>query len=322
MHVCYTVLLLSTGSYIQQPAYNQVGSPQNSIGSPQMQLGSPYSAISSPESQIYSPQNAQHFNQMPPTSAQMVLPPHNQLGSPPYASHSPSPYQTTIRSPGQYSGCSSDSIPTTSAPYVVQYPPHTTALEDVEGIPHLIPYSSAPSSCAGVPAVFESMVQEPAVYSIPGQQHMAVLETYSMGPHQLPPFAHVFESGLHPEARIPEKHSPPDFSDSAAVPIKQIPNEYGLGPIEFYHPPSPQTPEGMMCHAEMCGGPPLDMCGPLPPPLPNHLCPVPTLVNSGRRSKSHKHTHTPSTVNKAHTVCPGVYTCIYNTRWLILPHCL
>ena len=282
------------GSFVQQPPYSQVGSPQNSIGSPQMQLGSPYSAISSPESQIYSPpQNPQHFNQMPTTSAHMILPPHNQLGSPPYTSHSSPPYQSTIRSPGQYSGCSSDSIPTSSAPYAAQYPPHTSTMENVEAIPHLIPFSSAASSCAGVPAVYESMAQEPVVYSFPGQQHMAVMET--MAPHQLPPFAHVFENGMPSEGHISGKRSPSEtscFSDSAAVPIKQVPNEYGLGPIEFYHPPSPPTPEGMMCHPEMCGGAPLDMCGPLPPPLPNHLCPMPTLVHSGRRSKSHTHVHT------------------------------
>lgn len=252
------------GSYIQQGAYSQAGSPHNSIGSPPVQLGSPYSAVSSPESQMmFSPP------QQLPTSHAHVPP----LAQPHCMSHSP-PYQSNAASPGQFSAQG------TSGQYPPEYPPHT--MEEVGLPPQLIPFSNA--TCVGLPG-FDG-TQEPVIYSMPGHP-MPVLETYSVGPHHLPPFAQAFENQLH-EGR-PEKHSSQDYCSSpegAGLPIKQIPNEYGLAPIDFYHPPTPPTPEGhpgILCPPEMCGPPLPEMCGPLHP-LPNHLCPIPTLA-TGRRSK-------------------------------------
>ena len=253
------------GSFIQQGAYSQASSPHNSIGSPPVQLGSPYSAVSSPESQMmFSPQ------QQLPTSHAHVPP----LTQPHCMSHSP-PYQSNAPSPGQFSTQGS------TGPYPPEYPPHT--MEEVGLPPQLIPFSN--TTCVGLSA-FDGVTQEPVIYSMPGHP-MPVLETFSVGPHQLPPFAQAFENQLH-EGR-PEKHSSQDYCgspDSAGLPIKQIPNEYGLAPIDFYHPPTPPTPEGhpgILCPPEMCGPPLPEMCGPLHP-LPNHLCPIPTLA-TGRRSK-------------------------------------
>lgn len=270
---------------MQQTAYTQVGSPHNSIGSPQqVQMGSPYSAVSSPDSQMFSPQNqaGSPFDQIPTSHSHMVLPQH-QIGSPQYVSNSPPHYQTNVRSPSQFSGHSSEHLSTPPPQYTIQYP-HT--MEDVDGLPHLISFSNA-TSCVGMP-VFGA---EHVIYSMPSQQ-MTVLESHSMGPHhQLPPFANAFENPMS-ESQLPDKHTAPEafcgLPDTVALPIKQIPNDFGLAPIEFYHPPTPPTPEGhpnLMCHPEMCVPPPPDMCGPLPP-LPSHLCPIPTLASSGRRSKS------------------------------------
>lgn len=258
------------------------------------QVGSPYSMASSPENQIFSPQNQQFEHQLPPTSTHILPPPQNHhMGSPPYGSHSPSPYQSTIVSPGQYSGHSSEHIPV-SAPYHSQTGmDHST----VDGVPpQLIPFTSCSTTCSGIPAVFDAMTGEPAIYSAPGSHHMPVLETYSISHNQLPPFPHMFEGPVASDDRHADRHSPTKpfcQPESSALPIKQIPNEYGIGAIEFYHPPTPpnggEGHPGMMCRSDLCVPPSHlhpDLCGSLPP-LPPHLCSIPTLATTNsRRSKS------------------------------------
>ena len=242
------------------------------IGSPTLHMNSPYSGCSSPAgSHVYSPEHYEH-----------QLPAHSQqpMGSPPYHHPISSPYQSTIQSPGQYSGHNAS---TPSPTYS-----HMDAVDG--GVPHLIQFSSAVTSCdGGIQTVFSS---EPAIYSVPhAHQQMVDTFTASHHPHNLPSFAHVFETGpLHPHeaGTIPERHSSPESfcSDSGPVTIKQMANEFG---IEFYHPPTPPNmvdgPPSMMYAPEMCGPLPPEMCG-LLTPLPNHLCPIPTLSNQGRRSKS------------------------------------
>ena len=238
------------------------------IGSPPLQMGSPYSGCSSPPaSNCYSPEHYEH--QMPPHSQPM--------GSPAY--HTPSPYQSNIHSPGQYAGNGSAPSPTYSN------------MDTVEGVPHLIPFSSAVTTCgtAAIPTVFAG---EQAIYTVP-HAHPQMVDTFSGNlPAHLPPFAHVFEGQLPHETQIQERHSSPESfcSDSAPVTIKQMPNEFGIGGIEFYHPPTPPNmvegaPPTLIYPPEMCGHLPPEMCGSLPP-LPNHLCPIPTLSNHSRRSES------------------------------------
>ena len=248
-----------TGSYAQ-------------VGSPPLQMGSPYSC-SSPESQVYSPE---HFDTQ--------IPPH---GSPPYHP-SPSPYQSTIQSPGQYSGHNG----TTPSPTY-------SAMDAVEGgVPPLIPFTSAvTTTCGGgVPTVFNTATSDFATYTVP-HVHPHMVEAYVSHQAHLAPFQHMFESHLHHE-----RHSSPESlcsGDSAPLAIKQMSNEFGIGGIEFYHPPTPPNvvdgPPNMMYHHEMCGPGPMpphpEMCG-LLTPLPNHLCPIPTLGTHGRKSESHTHTHT------------------------------
>jgi hypothetical protein len=240
--------------------YMSAAATYGPVGSPPLQMGSPYSGCSSPAgSQVYSPEHFEH-----------QLPGHSQgMGSPPYPTSSP--YQSTIRSPGQYSGST---------------PSPTYSNMDTVEVPHLISFSNAVTTCDGpMPGVFTG---EPAIYSIT-HAHPQMVDAFSAShPSHLPPFAHVFEGPLHHDGQIPERHSSPESycSDSGPVTIKQMTNEFGITGIEFYHPPTPpnmiEGAPNMMYPPEMCGHLPPEMCGSLPP-LPNHLCPIPTLSNQGRR---------------------------------------
>ena len=241
-----------------------------------------------------------HHHQMPTTSSGMMSSSPHQIGSPSQQHyHSPSPYKQEIPSPGEYASphqaANVDYIhPSGSPPY--HHPlPSSVVPSTATSIPHLIPYTNVSTTSCGTSGLattyFDAMTGEPAIYTMPGTHpHMSMVDSFTVQPHQLPPFTHAFEGAM-----TSHNGSIPDQSGSP-LQINHVRNDYGGGVTEIkYYPPSPQMtveghPGAAMMYHDMCGGSP-----PLPPdlcstsgltPLPSHL--MPTI----RPRKSKRNTHT------------------------------
>ena len=222
----------------------------------------------------------------PPPPALQMMPSHHhhhhqptiQMGSP-QQYHPPSPYKQEVHSPSEFTQqdyAQSNGSP----PYHPVMPPLTSA----SNVPHLLQFSTPCTTTGGVPAAFfDGVTGEPAIYTMPGT-HPQMIESFHTQTHHLPPFAHVFEGSLSPEAQLsdqPPQNSPP-------LVIKHVRNDFSVAGIDYYHS-SPAMLEGhsgmIFSHPDMCSGAsplPAELCSGLQP-LPSHLCPMPTLQ---KRSES------------------------------------